>query len=117
MVIIFDDIHRVTRVSRILPFILEELADAGISDSNIRFIAAVGTNAAINREEFANKPGESVMTRFRCCSHNPFDNCTYFGTTNRGTKVSLNSEFVPWGCYENQVFNLAHAIKFKTFAN
>jgi lactate racemase len=92
--IIFDDIHRPTRIYRILPFLLKELHEAGIPDSNIRFIAAVGTHAAMNRADFAKKLGESVMSKFRCFNHNPFDNCTYVGTTGRGTKVSLNSEFV-----------------------
>ena len=94
VVIIFDDIHRATRVSRILPFVMEELAEAGISDDRIRFIAANGTHAAMDREDFAKKLGEAIMNKFRCYNHNPFDNCTYVGTTRRGTKVSLNSEFV-----------------------
>ncbi len=94
VVIIFDDIARVTRVARIVPFVLEELAKAGIPDSRIRFIAATGTHGAMDREAFAKKLGESILARFRFYNHNPFDNCTYVGTTSRGTKVSLNSEFM-----------------------
>jgi len=40
VVIIFDDMTRVTRVAEIVPFVLEELAEAGIPDSSIRFIMA-----------------------------------------------------------------------------
>ena len=94
VIIIFDDIARVTRVARILPFVLEELAEAGIPDRRIRFIAATGTHGAMTREDFAKKLGEPVLARFRFYNHNPFDNCTYVGTTSRGTKVSLNSEFM-----------------------
>lgn len=94
VVIIFDDIARVTRVARIVPFVLEELAEAGIPDRRIRFIAATGTHGPMDREAFAKKLGESILARFRFYNHNPFDNCTYVGTTSRGTKVSINSEFM-----------------------
>jgi nickel-dependent lactate racemase len=94
VVIIFDDIARVTRVARIVPFVLEELKEAGIPDRKIRFIAATGTHGAMTREDFAKKLGEPVLQRFRFYNHNPFDNCTYVGTTSHGTKVHLNSEFM-----------------------
>jgi len=51
-VIIFDDMTRVTRVAEIVPFVLEELAAAGIPDSNIRFVAALGCHGAMNRIDF-----------------------------------------------------------------
>jgi nickel-dependent lactate racemase len=92
VVIIFDDIHRVTKVARITPFVLEELAEAGISDSRIRFIGATGTHAPMDRSDFAKKLGEAVLARFPVYNHNPYDNCTYIGTTSRGTKVSVNTE-------------------------
>ncbi|MFC1871588.1 lactate racemase domain-containing protein [Chloroflexota bacterium] len=38
VVTIFDDIHRVTRVAKIVPYIIEELEAAGIPDNRIRFI-------------------------------------------------------------------------------
>ena len=44
VVIIFDDMARVTRVAEIVPFVLEELAQAGIPDSKIRFICALGNH-------------------------------------------------------------------------
>jgi nickel-dependent lactate racemase len=94
VVIIFDDITRVTRIFRIVPYVLEELAKAGIPDRNIRFIAATGTHAAMDRNQFAQKLGEAVMARFPVYNHNPFHNCTYIGSTSRGTKVFLNSEFM-----------------------
>ena len=94
VVIIFDDFSRITRVFKIVPYILEELAEAGIPDSNIRFIAANGTHGAMDRSQFAQKLGESVMGRFAVYNHNPFFNCTYVGTTSRGTEVHINSEYI-----------------------
>ena len=93
VVIIFDDMTRVTRVADIVPFVLEELAAAGISDQNIRFIAALGCHGAMNRFDFVKKLGEETLARFPVYNHNPFANCTYVGTTKTyGTKVSVNDE-------------------------
>jgi nickel-dependent lactate racemase len=92
VVIIFDDIHRVTRVAKIAPFVIDELAEAGIPDSNIRFIAATANHGAMNRIDFAKKLGEAIMARFPVYNHNPYENCSYVGTTSRGTKVSINTE-------------------------
>jgi lactate racemase len=94
IVIIFDDIVRVTRVYKILPFVLQELEAAGIKDSQIRFICASGTHSPMDRSQFALKLGEPVLARFPVYNHNPFYNCTYVGTTSRGTKVNINSEFM-----------------------
>jgi len=92
VVIIFDDITRVTRVSRIIPFVLEELAEAGIPDSKIRFIAALGNHGAMDRAGFAKKLGEATLARFPVYNHNPYENCVYVGTTSRGTKLFVNAE-------------------------
>ena len=55
VVIIFDDMTRVTRVAEIVPFVLEELAEAGIPDNKIRFICALGCHGALNRLDFLKK--------------------------------------------------------------
>ena len=93
VVIIFDDMTRVTRVGEIVPFVLEELADAGIPEEKIRFVCALGCHAALNRIDFIKKLGESIVARFPVYNHNPFDRGTYVGTTmTYGTRVSLNAE-------------------------
>jgi len=91
-VIIFDDMTRVTRVAEIVPYVLEELAAAGIEDNQIRFIAGSGCHGAMNRLDFVKKLGEDVLARFPVYNHSPFDNCVYVGTTTLGTKVSINAE-------------------------
>ena len=93
VVIIFDDMTRVTRVAEIVPFVLEELAEAGIPDSNIRFIMALGCHGAKDRRDFVKKLGEDTLARFPVYNHNAFGNCTYVGTTATfGTKVYVNEE-------------------------
>ena len=92
VVILFDDLTSGTRPARIVLFVLQELAEAGIPDSNIRFICALGAHAPMNRIDFAKKLGEDVLARYAVYNHNVFDNCTYVGTTSYGTKVSINTE-------------------------
>jgi len=93
VVIIFDDMTRVTRVAEIVPFVLEELAEAGIPDNRIRFIAALGCHGAMDRLDFVKKLGEETLARFPVYNHNAFGNCTYVGTTKTyGTEVYINEE-------------------------
>ncbi len=96
VVILFDDMARVTRAAEIVPRVLAELAAAGIQDKQIRFICANGCHGALNRADFVKKIGEDVLKRFPVYNHNPFDGCVYAGTTTAGTKISLNAEVM--GC-------------------
>jgi nickel-dependent lactate racemase len=91
-VIIFDDMTRGTRAAEIVPFIIEELSEAGITDDRIRFIAGVENHGALDRISMVKKLGEEIVTRFPVYNHCPFLNCTYIGTSSYGTKVSINSE-------------------------
>jgi nickel-dependent lactate racemase len=92
VVIIFDDMTRVTRAAEIVPPVLAELAAAGIKDSQVRFIAALGCHGAMNRLDFVKKLGEDILKRFPVYNHAPYDNCEYAGTTTRGTKLYFNAE-------------------------
>ncbi|MBL7165118.1 MAG: nickel-dependent lactate racemase, partial [Dehalococcoidales bacterium] len=93
VVIIFDDMTRGTRTYDMVPHVLAELAAAGIPDSGIRFICALGCHAAYTREHFAKKLGEEVMARFPVYNHNAFGNCTNVGKTKTyGTEVYVNEE-------------------------
>ena len=95
VVILFDDMSRVTRAAPIVPVILEELAAAGIPDERIRFICALVTHGALNRIDFASKLGEDVMARFPVYNHHCFGNCTFMGKTQTyGTDVYINDEVV-----------------------
>jgi nickel-dependent lactate racemase len=93
VVIIFDDMSRVTQAAQIIPSVLEELAEAGISDSRIRFIVALGAHGALDRLDFVKKLGEETLGRFPVYNHNAFGNCTYVGKTSTyGTEVYVNEE-------------------------
>ncbi len=92
VVILFDDMTRVTRAAEIVPHVLAELSAAGIADSRIRFIAAIGCHGAMDRLDFAKKLGEDVLKRFPVYNHSPFDNCVEVGTSKSGTKLCFNAE-------------------------
>jgi len=90
--ILFDDLSRPTQASEIIPFILEELEEAGIGDEQIRFIAALGAHGAHTNIDFRRKLGEEIPERFPVYNHNPFGNCTFLGKTRLGTPLAINSE-------------------------
>ncbi|MFQ5821842.1 MAG: lactate racemase domain-containing protein [Candidatus Heimdallarchaeota archaeon] len=92
IVIIFDDMTRPTRVSEIVPFVLEELQVAGIQDSQIRFICALGAHGVLTLEAFQKKLGRDIPARFPVYNHNVYDNCVSVGTTSQGTPVAINKE-------------------------
>ena len=92
VVILFDDMARPTPVSEIVPYVLRELEKAGISDQQIRLIAALGAHGAQTAIDFKKKLGQEVLDRFPVYNHHPFDHCTYLGKTSRGTPVSINRE-------------------------
>ncbi|MEW6376352.1 MAG: lactate racemase domain-containing protein [Thermodesulfobacteriota bacterium] len=92
VVILFDDMARPTPVFEIVPFVLRELEKAGISDQQIRFIAALGAHGAQTANDFRKKLGQEVLDRFPVYNHHPFDYCKYLGKTSGGTPVSINKE-------------------------
>jgi len=92
--ILFDDMARPTPVSEIVPYVLTELEKAGISDKQIRFIAASGAHGAQTAIDFKKKLREEVLDRFPVYNHHPFDYCTYLGKTSYGTPVSINKEVI-----------------------
>ncbi len=90
--ILFDDMSRATPSAVLIPYVLEELAAAGIADDNIRFIAAIGAHGSMNGIDFRKKLGDAVMGRFLVYNHNPYENCTPLGMSSRGIPISINSE-------------------------
>jgi nickel-dependent lactate racemase len=93
VVIIFDDLARPTRASKIVPHVLNELAQAGIPDNRIRFVASYGGHGMMTRAMFAKKLGDDIVARYPVYNHNIYENCTSVGTTSNGTPVSINAEF------------------------
>ncbi len=92
IVILFDDMSRGTPTAVMLPYVLEELAAAGIEDDHIRLVAAIGAHGSMNGIDFRKKLGNDAMRRFRVYNHNPYENCMPLGMSSRGIPMSVNSE-------------------------
>jgi len=94
IVVTCDDLSRPTPAGRVFPFIVEQLHNAGISDSQIFILGSFGCHHAMNLDAFARKLGDSVVAKYDCVNHNPFQNFMNLGRTSRGTPVYVNQEFV-----------------------
>jgi nickel-dependent lactate racemase len=91
-VIIFDDLTRPDPVSRLVPFVLDELHKGGISDDHIRFVSAPGAHKTMVREDHVKKLGEKIVEEYPVYNHNPYDFLVDLGKTSRGTPVRINRE-------------------------
>jgi hypothetical protein len=93
----FDDLTRTTPAYAVTPWLVAELAQAGINDQNILFIGSFGTHRAMTQEEVARKLGVPIAKNYAWVNHNVFDNLKETGTTTRGNKVLLNQTFLAAG--------------------
>ncbi len=91
-VIVFDDLSRPTDVAAVAPLVVEQLIRAGISESNISFVAALGCHGAHTLVDFTKKLGTTLVSRFPVYNHNPYENCSYVGDTNSGIPLFINNE-------------------------
>jgi len=94
VVIVFDDLARPTPAYRVVPFILQILAEAGIKDEQIRFIAGIANHLPMHRDDYAKKLGEDIPGRFRIYNHNAYEHFADLGHTSQGTHVLINKEFM-----------------------
>ena len=74
------------------PTSCDELAEAGISDEQIRFVVASGTHGAHDNLALRKKVGQEILERFLVFKHNPYENCVSVGTTSHGTALAVNRE-------------------------
>ncbi len=93
VVVTCDDLERPTPAYRVFPFIMEELNQAGIADSQIFILGAYGCHAAMSVDAYGRKVGWEMVRRFDCVNHNAFRNHQNLGKTSRGTPLLVNSEF------------------------
>ena len=92
--IVVDDLSRPTPASRVLPFLLAELTEAGIARDDILIILGVACHRQLMREDMEKKLGGEILGTVRVKNHFAWDHLTYLGTTSRGTPVHVNSDFL-----------------------
>jgi len=92
VLILSDDNTRTTPCHRIIPALLSRLNAAGIPDSRISCILALGTHRYMSPEEIQEKVGRDVCRRIRVFNHewrNP-EALVDLGHSGRGTPIEVN---------------------------
>ena len=90
--IIFDDMTRPTKVYQILPAILSQLYEGGLTKDQIVFVMATGAHGGRNLIDFQKKLGTEIPEQFLVFPHNTYENLTYLGETSFGTPIHINKE-------------------------
>ena len=91
VLILVEDGTRGTPIPRLLPYVLEELRAAGVSDDSVTLLTAQGTHREMTEDELRKKLGE-FYGRFPVHQHRWLDesNLHEFGKTSDGTRVTAN---------------------------
>lgn len=93
VVITFDDTARPTPTGRVVPFVLEALHAAGVSDDAIYFHASYGTHSPMYQTDFAAKLGPDIVARYPIWNHDCFNGVVQVGTTSEGMPVKVSKRF------------------------
>jgi nickel-dependent lactate racemase len=90
--LVIDDLSRPTPVGRILPPVLEELAQGGVGRGDITLVVALGLHRPMQEEEVARRVGDVGLAGLRWENHDCDDaeRLAFLGTTGRGTPVWVN---------------------------
>ena len=92
--IVVNDITRLTRTDLLLPPIIRTLNDAGIPDSDIFIVFALGIHRRQTEDECRLILGEEIYGRIRSFDHISTDdaNLVAIGTTSFGNLVEINKQ-------------------------
>jgi nickel-dependent lactate racemase len=92
VIVICDDVTRPTPANLLIPPVLDRLNRAGLPDSNIQVLFALGTHRPMNEAEMRAKVGNEVFQRVACHNHDAFNKAElhYFGKSEDGVDVWLN---------------------------
>jgi nickel-dependent lactate racemase len=88
VVIVTSDATRPCPSDRLLPMILDELTAAGVPDSDITVVIALGLHRPMEPAELEAAVGPAVYRRVRVVNHDPTDT-VHLGETTAGTPVEL----------------------------
>ena len=96
VVILVDDQTRTTPAALILPYVLDELTQSGIPDSDIQILITHGTHRPCTPDEIVRKVGSGVIHRFTILQHDCSDESlhAFIGITSRGTALWINRTYL-----------------------
>ena len=86
--IITSDITRPMPTYTVMPFLLDELSSAGVSDKDITLVFALGSHRKHSDAEKIKLAGEETFRRIACVDGDTAD-CVHLGVTSRGTPVDI----------------------------
>jgi hypothetical protein len=86
--IITSDITRPMPTYAVMPFLLDELSSAGVSDKDITLVFALGSHRKHSDAEKIKLAGEETFRRIACVDGDTAD-CVHLGITSRGTPVDI----------------------------
>ncbi len=92
VLVIIDDKSRTTPVGAILPIVLDRLRQAGVGDSAVTILVALGTHRPMAGPELQEKVGREIFDRYRVVNHawdDPAALCN-LGKTVAGTDIWVN---------------------------
>lgn len=89
--VLVSDISRPSPTGLILPPVLKELEEAGVSRKKITIIFGLGIHRNQTEEEKRALVGDYIYSHFRCIEHD-VENCRYFGVSSQGTPIEVFSE-------------------------
>jgi lactate racemase len=92
VVILVDDRTRETPQKQILPFVLDELNNAGVRNSNIKLVIATGTHRNMTEDEILERFGQDIVNRVKIENHDCHNNLVDKGLTRRGTRIIVNKD-------------------------
>ena len=92
VILVSDDLTRLTPADRIIPPMLARLNAAGVPDERIECIMALGTHRYMTREEMEAKVGQEVYRRIRVFNHEWRDPGVLadLGASAHGTRLLVN---------------------------
>jgi nickel-dependent lactate racemase len=86
--IVTSDITRPLPSYQILPMVLDELMQAGISKEDVTIVFGLGSHRKQTPEEQKKLVGEAVFAEIKCIDGDDSD-CVHYGYTSRGTPVDI----------------------------
>ncbi|MHA1729610.1 MAG: lactate racemase domain-containing protein [Promethearchaeota archaeon] len=92
-VIVVDDMTRITPVSKIIPYVIEELEKSGIGRDKITVLLALGAHKPMTRHDCILKLGRKVVDTINIENHHPFINLTYAGESKLGTPIHISTTY------------------------
>ena len=91
IVILVSDVSRPCPSYILLPPIIKELKEAGVSKDQITIVFGLGVHRKQTEEEKKRLVGEEVYNQVKCIDHN-INDCVKIGITKRGNEVSIFKE-------------------------